>query len=111
MSGRIHQRSLAGLLHAHPRLPDGAARTRRAAGVLVGALEFGVIAGALAAGALVEAFAGQLQIVLLVPALAVSACWFAIRFGVPESSERSGRRLDTGGFALLAVGLLFITSG
>ena len=40
------------------QLPDGAARTRRAAGVLVGALESGVIAGALAAGALVEVFAG-----------------------------------------------------
>ncbi|MCB5273606.1 hypothetical protein BJG92_01129 [Arthrobacter sp. SO5] len=91
--------------------PDGAARTRRAAGVLVGALELGVIAGALAAGALVEAFAGQLQLVLLVPAVAVTACWFAIRFGVPESRERSGGRVDTGGFTLLAVGLLLITSG
>ncbi len=92
------------------QLPDGAARTRRAAGILVGALEFGVIAGALAAGALVEVFAGQLQLVLLVPALAVSACWFAIRFGVPESVERSGGRVDSGGFTLLAVGLLLITS-
>jgi MFS family permease len=93
------------------QLPDGAARTRRAAGILVGALEFGVIAGALAAGVLVEVFAGQLQLVLLVPALAVSACWFAIRFGVPESVERSGGRVDSGGFTLLAVGLLLITSG
>jgi hypothetical protein len=59
----------------------------------------------------VEVFAGQLQLVLLVPALAVSACWFAIRFGVPESVERSGGRVDTGGFTLLAVGLLLITSG
>ncbi len=88
------------------QMPDGAARTRRAAGVLVGALEAGVIAGAL-----VEMFAGQLQLVLLVPAVAVSACWFAIRFGVPESLERSGGRVDTRGFTLLAVGLLLITSG
>ncbi|MDF9749029.1 MFS transporter [Arthrobacter sp. ES3-54] len=93
------------------QMPDGAARTRRAAGVLVGALEAGVIAGALAAGALVEMFPGQLQLVLLVPAVAVSACWFAIRFGVPESLERSGGRVDTRGFTLLAVGLLLITSG
>ena len=93
------------------QLPDGAARTRRAAGVLVGALEAGVIAGALAAGALVEVFAGQLQLVLLVPAVAVSACWFAVRFGVPESRERSGGRVDTRGFTLLALGLLLITSG
>ncbi|MDD1477186.1 MFS transporter [Arthrobacter sp. H16F315] len=93
------------------RLPDGAARTRRAAGLLVGALEFGVIAGALAAGALVEAFAGQLQLVLMLPAVAVSACWFAIRFGVPESAARSGGSVDTHGFAFLAVGLLLIMSG
>lgn len=92
-------------------VPDGAARTRRAAGVLVGALEFGVIAGALAAGALVEAFAGQLQLVLMIPAVAVTGCWFAIRFGVPESAGRAAGRVDTGGFALLAVGLLLITSG
>ena len=93
------------------QLPDGAARTRRAAGLLVGALEFGVIAGALAAGALVEVLAGQLQLVLMVPAVAVTACLFAIRFGVPESTERSGGRVDTRGFSLLAVGLLLITSG
>ena len=93
------------------QLPDGAARTRRAAGLLVGALEFGVIAGALAAGSLVEAFAGQLQLVLMIPAVAVSACWFAIRSGVPESTARSGGRVDTRGFTFLAVGLLLITSG
>src|SRR6476469_4807653 len=66
---------------------------------------------ALAPGALVEVFAGQLQLVLLVPAVAVSACWFAVRFGVPESRERTGGRVDTGGFTLLALGLLLITSG
>ena len=93
------------------QLPDGAARTRRAAGLLVGALEFGVIAGALAAGALVEVLAGQLRLVLMIPAVAVTACWFAILFGVPESTERSGGRVDTRGFSLLAVGLLLITSG
>ncbi|XTR52798.1 MFS transporter [Pseudarthrobacter sp. So.54] len=93
------------------QLPDGAARTRRAAGLLVGALEFGVIAGALAAGSLVEAFAYQLQLVLMIPAVAVSACWFAIRLGVPESTARSGGRVDTRGFTFLAVGLLLITSG
>ena len=91
--------------------PDGAALTRRAAGVLVGALEFGVIAGALASGALAEALAGQLPLVLTVPALAVTACWFVIRFGVPESAGRAAGRVDTQGLALLAVGLLLVTSG
>jgi hypothetical protein len=56
-------------------------------------------------------FAGQLQLVLLVPAAAVSACWFAVRFGVPESRERSGGHVDTRGFTLLTLGLLLITSG
>ena len=58
-----------------------------------------------------EVLAGQLQLVLMIPAVAVTACWFAIRFGVPESTERSGGRVDTRGFSLLAVGLLLITSG
>ncbi|WP_326960459.1 MULTISPECIES: hypothetical protein [unclassified Arthrobacter] len=43
--------------------------------------------------------------------MAVSACWFSIRLGVPESTARSGGRVDTRGLTFLAVGLLLITSG
>ena len=58
-------------------------------------------------GALVEAFAGQLQLVLVVPAVAVTACWFAIRFGVPESTASAAAEGWTGAASrLLAVGLL-----
>ncbi len=91
--------------------PGGAALTRKAAGVLVGALQFGVIAGALAAGALVEVFAGRLELTLMVPAVAVTLCIAAVQFGVPETTERSGGILDGRGFLLLAFGLLLLTSG
>ena len=94
-------------------LPGRAALTRKAAGLLVGALQFGVIAGALAAGVLVELFAGRLELTLMVPAAAVTLCIAAVHFGVPETrvQERAGGVLDTGGFLLLAVGLLLLTSG
>ena len=50
------------------RLPDTAALTRRAAGVIVVALELGAIAGALISGQLGVAWAGNLTAVLAVPA-------------------------------------------
>ncbi|MCC3296935.1 MFS transporter [Arthrobacter caoxuetaonis] len=91
--------------------PDRAALTRKAAGLLVGGLQFGVIAGALAAGALIGVFAGNLQLTLMVPAVAATLCIFAVWFGVPESALRAGGAVDIKGFALLAVGLLLLTSG
>ncbi|MCC9196146.1 MFS transporter [Arthrobacter sp. zg-Y820] len=91
--------------------PGGAALTRKAAGLLVGALQFGVIVGALAAGALVEVFAGRLELTLMIPAAAVTLCIAAIHFGVPETTDRAGGILDGRGFLLLAFGLLLITSG
>ena len=93
--------------------PGRAALTRKAAGLLVGALQFGVIAGALAAGELVEVFAGRLDLTLMVPAAAVTLCIAAVHFGVPETrtQERAGGTLDARGFLLLAVGLLLLTSG
>lgn len=92
-------------------LPNRAALTRKAAGLLVGGLQFGVIAGALAAGALVEVFDGDLRLTLMVPAVAATLCIFAIWFGVPESTARAGGTVDIRGFALLAIGLLLLTSG
>ena len=63
--------------------------TRRAAAVLVGALELGAIAGALSAGALVDAL--PLQVVLAVPAVIVGICWVVILLGVEETP---GARLE-----------------
>ncbi len=89
----------------------GASQTRRAAGYLVVALEAGAIIGALGAGRIFKALDGDVQTTLMVPAVAVTLVFFAILFGVPESTPLPGRTLDYRGFALLTIGLLFITSG
>lgn len=89
----------------------GASQTRRAAGYLVVALEAGAIVGALSAGRLFGALGSNVAVTLMVPAIAVSLVFFAILFGVPESKPLPGRSLDLGGFVLLAIGLLLITSG
>lgn len=93
------------------RTGAAAALTRRAAGLLVVALEAGAIVGAVGAGLLFEALGGNVTITLAVPAIAVTLVFFAILFGVPESEPVPGRSLDAVGFTLLALGLLLITSG
>ncbi|MBP2374366.1 MFS transporter [Paeniglutamicibacter psychrophenolicus] len=85
--------------------------TRRAAGLLVGALEFGVIGGALAGGALIGVFDGNIALTMAIPAVATTACIFAVAFGVPDDGDRNGAKIDSGGFAYLAIGLLLLTSG
>ncbi|MGO4536314.1 MFS transporter [Leifsonia sp. 2MCAF36] len=93
------------------RSGTASSRTRRAAGLLVVALETGAIVGAIGAGLLFEALGGNVTATLLVPAVAVTLVFFAILFGVPESEPVPGRTLDGIGFTLLALGLLLITSG
>lgn len=93
------------------RTGAAASRTRRAAGLLVVALEAGAILGAVGAGLLFEALGGNVALTLTVPAVAVTLVFFAILFGVPESEPVPGRSLDGVGFTLLALGLLLITSG
>lgn len=92
------------------RLQRGVSRTRSAAGLLVVGLQAGAIIGALAAGRLFAATGGNLQLALMVPAVAVTLVCLVIWLGVPES-ERSAdeRRLDVGGFAILAGALLCVT--
>lgn len=89
----------------------GASQTRRAAGLLVVALEAGAIIGALSAGRIFGALGGDVQTTLMVPAVAVTLVFFAILFGVPESTPLPGRSLDYWGFMILTLGLLLITSG
>ncbi|MBM7831510.1 MFS family permease [Agromyces cerinus] len=86
-----------------------AAMTRKAAGLLVAALELGAIAGALSAGALAELL--PMQALLLVPAVAVVACFFVVLFGVKESPDLTGGTLDTGGLILISLALLSLTGG
>jgi len=81
----------------------------RAAGLLVAALESGAIAGALSGGALVDLL--PLQVVLLVPAVMIAACFFVILAGVRESPELAGGRLDVVGLSLVATALLAFTGG
>lgn len=93
------------------RTGRGPSQTRRAAGLLVVALEAGAIIGALLGGRVFGWTGHDVTLTLMIPAIAVSLVFFAILFGVPESTPLSGRRLDVAGFGLLALGLLLITSG
>ncbi len=92
------------------RSKTGLSQTRRAAGLLVIALEAGAIAGALGGGAIFTAVGGNVALTLAVPALVVTLAFFAILFGVPESERSTGRSLDLVGFVLLTFALLLTTS-
>ncbi|MFB2555818.1 MFS transporter [Herbiconiux liangxiaofengii] len=93
------------------RTGRAASQTRRAAGLLVVALETGAIVGALAGGLVFTALGGSVALTLMIPAIAVTLVFFVILFGVPESTPQPGRTLDILGFTLLTLGLLLITSG
>jgi MFS family permease len=93
------------------RTATAASTTRRAAGLLVVALQAGAIAGALAGGRVFTALGGDVTLTLIIPAVAVTLVFFVILFGVPESEPLPGRTLDVVGFGVLGVGLLLITSG
>lgn len=88
-----------------------ASQTRRAAGLLVVALEAGAIIGALSSGRVFAAFGENVPLTMTIPAIAVTLVFFAILFGVPESTPAKGRSLDLTGFVLLTIGLLLVTSG
>jgi MFS family permease len=92
------------------RSATGVSQTRRAAGLLVVALEVGAIAGALGGSAVFGALGGNVALTLAVPAIVVTLVFFAILFGVPESERSTGRSLDIIGFALLSFALLLTTS-
>jgi MFS family permease len=93
------------------RTGRGASQTRRAAGFLVVALETGAIIGALLGGRVFGWFGHNVPLTLAIPAIAVTLVFFAVLFGVPESTSLPGRRLDVVGFSLLTIWLLLITSG
>jgi len=87
------------------------ATTRRATGLLVVALQLGAIIGALMGGRLLDAFGGATIPTLAIPAAAVSVVFVVVLFGVPRTvPEKADRTLDAGGFALLGLSLLLITS-
>jgi MFS family permease len=88
--------------------PDAAAQTRRAAGLLVVALELGAIIGALAGARVLRLSGGSVAFTLGVPAAVVTICFFVILIWVKESERGAKGGLDTVGFALLALALLCI---
>ncbi len=90
--------------------PDSPAYTRKAAGVLVFVLEASVIAAALLAGRLVSAIA-SFELMLMVPAFAVTIVVVTIWLFVPDSPATVEGTLDWVGMAWLTASLLILTLG
>jgi MFS family permease len=83
--------------------------TRRAAAVLVGALELAVIVGALTSGALVDAT--SMSVLLTLPAIAVTLCLPAIWFGVEDDPGQGTGGYDWTGLALVTAALGLVMAG
>ena len=83
--------------------------TRRAAGVLVGALELAVIVGAVTSGALVGAT--SFTVVLMIPAIVVTAALVVIWFGIERDPPAVGGRIDLGGLALVSLSIGLVMGG
>jgi MFS family permease len=83
--------------------------TRRAAGTLVGALELSVIIGALTSGAIVDRT--SMTVVLMIPAVVVSAVLVVIWFGIERDPERGNGGLDLGGLVLIVAVLGLVMGG
>jgi MFS family permease len=77
--------------------------TRRAAAILVGALELAVIIGALTSGALVEST--SMTVLLMLPAIAVTICFFVVLVGIEDRPGASTGGLDLTGLGLVTLAL------
>jgi MFS family permease len=83
--------------------------TRRAAGILVGALELSVIVAALTSGALVDSLG--MTTLLMLPAIVVTACLALIWVGVEDVPGIGTGRFDWTGLGLLSVVLGLVMGG
>jgi MFS family permease len=83
--------------------------TRRGAALLVAVLETSVIVGAGVSGAIVGAL--PMTIVLAVPAIVVTAVFFAIWRWLPATAARGGGGFDWTGLSLLTALLLLVMGG
>lgn len=83
--------------------------TRRAAAILVGALELAVIASALTSGALVGTI--PLTLLLAFPAIAVTLCLVVVWFGIEARPGTASGRFDLAGLGLLVVVLGLVMAG
>ena len=82
--------------------------TRRSAAVLVGALELSVIIGALTSGAIVDT---SMTVVLMLPAIVVTVCFFLILFGIERDPGTAGGKFDVIGFCLITDVIGFVMAG
>ena len=83
--------------------------TRRSAAVLVGALELAVIIGALTSGALVEST--SMTVLLVLPAVAVTICFFVILAGIEDRPGASTGGIDVTGLGLVTLVLGLVMAG
>jgi MFS family permease len=83
--------------------------TRRAAAILVGALELSVIVAALTSGALVGSFG--MTTVLMLPAIAVTLCLALVWLGVEDVPGRAAGGFDWAGLGALTVVLALVMGG
>ncbi|GAB3775974.1 MFS family permease [Nocardioides ginsengisegetis] len=83
--------------------------TRRAAAILVGALELSVIIGALTSGALVEST--SMGLVLMLPAVAVTACFFVVLVGIEDVQGVGRGGIDYRGLGLVTLALGLVMAG
>lgn len=83
--------------------------TRRAAAFLVAALEGGVIVGAGVSGAIVGAT--SMTVLLMIPAVAVTACLAVISYGVAETPPTASGRLDVRGLVAITVTVGLVMTG
>jgi MFS family permease len=83
--------------------------TRRAAAILVGALELSVIIGALTSGALVEAT--SMGFLLALPAIVVTAVFFVVWLGIEDTPGTTSGGYDWAGLGLLTVALGLVMGG
>ncbi len=98
------------IIHSRARgREDGAALTRRGAGVIVAALQAGAILGALAGGQLGSML--PLWATLAVPAALVTVAFFVVLLKVPDTGVRHEGTIDTRGTVLLTLSLLTLTGG
>ena len=83
--------------------------TRRAAAVLVGALELSVIIGALTSGSLVGAT--SMTVLLMLPAIVVTAVLVLVWLGIEDRPGTAEGRLDLTGLALVTLALGLVMAG
>ena len=88
---------------------DQARLTRRAAAFLVAALELGVILGAVTSGALVGTL--SMTVLLMLPAIVVTACFVVIWWGIKPTPPVSEGRIDWRGFVLVTVAIGLVMAG